>query len=290
MTWVDGFICHNDSECQSYGILWGTLAAVVALSLLLWRASWPEREEVRPSKTMRDASQGEYLTSHLLGGGEPASLAAADEPWASAWASARPSPPAALSWERVSYRVSGVGTPILQPSMGALSPGLWAMIGPSGAGKSSLLAILAGRKATGRVGGVVKLDGEPASREELHAAVGYVTQEDILPGTSTVAEHLHFHARLRLPWLGKAARAAIVRRALPSPRVSTVAPERCILACAPSPARRLPRALADQRGGLRSQGCSRRCSSARERTTGSETSMCAGCRAASGGACRSAAS
>ena len=88
------------------------------------------------------------------------------------------------------------------------------MIGPSGAGKSTLLGVLAGRKARGEVGGCVRLNGRRASPAVRREMVGYVTQDDVLPGTSTVAEHLHFHARLRLPWLSRSAHALLVARTL----------------------------------------------------------------------------
>ncbi|EOD42063.1 hypothetical protein EMIHUDRAFT_95225 [Emiliania huxleyi CCMP1516] len=88
----------------------------------------------------------------------------------------------ALSWSGVAYDVGRKR--ILEPNSHRLCPGLSCLIGPSGAGKSSLLGILAGRKSRGRLRGTVALGG-----------VGYVTQDDVLPGTSTVAEHLHFHAR-----------------------------------------------------------------------------------------------
>ena len=46
------------------------------------------------------------------------------------------------------------------------------------------------------------------------AHIGYVTQEDVLPGTSTVEEHLLFHAAVRTPALGGGARRALVKRVL----------------------------------------------------------------------------
>ena len=55
--------------------------------------------------------------------------------------------PLALSWSALSYTAGD--TPVLRPSSGAVSSGLWCLLGPSGAGKSSLLGVLAGRKARG---------------------------------------------------------------------------------------------------------------------------------------------
>ena len=34
---------------------------------------------------------------------------------------------------------------------------------------------------------------------ELRRVAGYILQDDVLPGTSTVREYMFFHARMRLP-------------------------------------------------------------------------------------------
>ena len=47
--------------------------------------------------------------------------------------------------------------------------------------------------------GEVRLNGWIASPKQLRAISGYVTQEDILPGTSTVWEYFMFNAMLRMP-------------------------------------------------------------------------------------------
>lgn len=83
------------------------------------------------------------------------------------------------------------------------------ILGPSGAGKSSLLDLLAGRKrlGEGRATGSVSLDfgdsggGDGGLRgpDAVRRVGGYVSQEDVLPGTLTCYEHLMFHARLRMP-------------------------------------------------------------------------------------------
>lgn len=93
------------------------------------------------------------------------------------------------------------------------------ILGPSGAGKSSLLDVLAGRKRSGegRTTGSVSVafdghgdgggrQGGVAGAERLaedganaiRRVCGYVSQEDVLPGTLTCYEHLMFHARLRM--------------------------------------------------------------------------------------------
>lgn len=86
------------------------------------------------------------------------------------------------------------------------------ILGPSGAGKSSLLDLLAGRKrlGEGRATGSISLafgdcdsggggGDELRGPESVRRIGGYVSQEDVLPGTLTCYEHLMFHARLRMP-------------------------------------------------------------------------------------------
>lgn len=71
--------------------------------------------------------------------------------------------------------------------------GLWR------AGKTSLLDCLAGRREGSGVRGEVRLNGHCMDGRAMRRASGYVQQEDVLPGTSTVWEYLWFVARLRLP-------------------------------------------------------------------------------------------
>jgi ATP-binding cassette subfamily G (WHITE) protein 2 len=76
---------------------------------------------------------------------------------------------------------------------------LFAILGPSGAGKSTLLDILAGRPSANRVvGGSIRVNGAVADAAAMRSLAGYVPQDDVLPGTSTVWEHLVFHATLRI--------------------------------------------------------------------------------------------
>ncbi|KAL1511432.1 hypothetical protein AB1Y20_006231 [Prymnesium parvum] len=104
-----------------------------------------------------------------------------------------------LRWEQLSYRVAKHA--LLHPCSGAVGPGLWCLLGPSGSGKSTLLAVLCGRKSRGVVRGAVCIHGEPVAPADRRIDVGYVTQDDVLPPTSTVEEHLMFHASLRCHWL-----------------------------------------------------------------------------------------
>ena len=91
--------------------------------------------------------------------------------------------------------------------------GLTAIMGPSGAGKTTLLDAIAGRsKKSVTIEGEVRLNGWLASPKQLRAISGYVMQEDILPGTSTVWEYFMFNAVLRMPT--KAGKAYKRRRVL----------------------------------------------------------------------------
>ena len=120
-------------------------------------------------------------------------------------------PPSALSWRGVGYSVGRKALlPLLWPPDG------WAVRDdrPSGAGKSTLLGVLAGRKRKGEATGEVRLHGYRSSASVRRARVGYVTQDDLLPGTSTVEEHLAFHTLLRCPWLAAPARQTLVDAAL----------------------------------------------------------------------------
>jgi len=112
------------------------------------------------------------------------------------------------SGRRVLRNVTGVAGPV--NSIGnrnnaTLTPheqhaDLFAILGPSGAGKTTLLDILAGRAPrTHTIRGDIRVNGQPIVSSQIRRLSGYVTQDDVLPGTATVYEHLLFHAKLRLP-------------------------------------------------------------------------------------------
>ena len=129
---------------------------------------------------------------------------------------------ARLRWEGLTYGVRRKGA-ILQPCDGELRPGLTCLVGPSGAGKSTLLGLLAGRKSSGSAKGEVFLDGVKADAAARRGRVGYVTQDDVLPGTSTIEEHLLFHAAVRAPGLSAPARRALVDGVLAALQLSAKA-------------------------------------------------------------------
>ena len=102
----------------------------------------------------------------------------------------------------------GTGRVILdQVSLEVAAGGLTGLLGPSGAGKSSLLAVLSGRRTSGESSGLVALDGAVATPAQRRFAASFAPQDDILPPQLTIAEHLRFHARLRLPARWPKARA-----------------------------------------------------------------------------------
>lgn len=65
-------------------------------------------------------------------------------------------------------------------------------------GKSTLVDLLAGRRKSGRSSGTVELVF-PIGESDRKVKIGYVDQNDVLPGTSTVKEALTFAANLKLP-------------------------------------------------------------------------------------------
>ena len=76
----------------------------------------------------------------------------------------------------------------------AVTPGVTGLLGPSGCGKSTLLRAVVGVQRV-RSGGVEVL-GLPAGDRRLRDRVGYVTQAASVYDDLTVAENLHFFARV----------------------------------------------------------------------------------------------
>ncbi|XP_015874836.3 pleiotropic drug resistance protein 3 isoform X1 [Ziziphus jujuba] len=88
---------------------------------------------------------------------------------------------------------------LLSDITGSLRPGiLTALMGVSGAGKTTLLDVLAGRKTTGYIEGVIKVGGYPKVQETFARISGYCEQTDIHSPLITVGESVIFSAWLRL--------------------------------------------------------------------------------------------
>lgn len=108
-----------------------------------------------------------------------------------------------LSFEDITYEVTvakGAVKPLLRGISGVARPGtLTALMGASGAGKTTLLDVLAFRKTTGKVGGKVLLNGEPATAAVFARLAGFAEQEDVHLDYSTVREAVAFSAAMRLP-------------------------------------------------------------------------------------------
>jgi len=86
-----------------------------------------------------------------------------------------------------------------------------AIMGPSGAGKSTLLDILAGRYPSGGV----TTGSVPDVKDLRQGAVAYVTQDEVLSPSETLAETLTFYAELSMDKdLSKAMRGAFIMRIL----------------------------------------------------------------------------
>ena len=74
------------------------------------------------------------------------------------------------------------------------------LMGPSGSGKTTLLNVLAHRDTGGAsVDGDILVNGQKVSIEAFRQLTSYVEQEDVLVGSLTVEETLHFAAQLSLP-------------------------------------------------------------------------------------------
>ncbi|MCB9764197.1 MAG: ABC transporter ATP-binding protein [Alphaproteobacteria bacterium] len=103
-----------------------------------------------------------------------------------------------------SVSVSAGSVQILHGVDVALHPGeMCGIIGPSGAGKSTLIKVLLGLRRPQQ--GEVTLGGRPVRDA---GPVGYVPQDDALHRSLSVQDTLDFAARLRLPALPEADRAA----------------------------------------------------------------------------------
>lgn len=86
---------------------------------------------------------------------------------------------------------------ILRGVTGYVAPGeLVALMGSSGAGKTSLLNILAGNNK--KYSGAVRMNGFRMTRE-LRRQTAFCQQEDVFLGSLTVAEHMYYQARFRMP-------------------------------------------------------------------------------------------
>lgn len=111
-----------------------------------------------------------------------------------------------LSWEDIQYSVTVVdaetGTPyekkILEGVTGSCKQGrLMAMMGVSGAGKTTLLNVIAGRKPN--YSGFISVDGSDIDNKEKEviagykSCVGFIQQEDLFFGASTVGEQIKFN-------------------------------------------------------------------------------------------------
>ena len=245
---ADGFPADTLSLCIM-AITYAALTFVLlkfselgVLQTLLTRLRWRRAQhhaapDIFDLRQQLAAAEEAALTAPLLpnGDGEEAEDAGADggadvEAASAARGAAVDAPPCVLTWadlrcalrparfssqpgRQILDAVSGVAGAAVE---GESRPGLFAILGPSGAGKSTLLDVLAGRKGAGYVvSGAIRLNGVQMSPRALRRASGYVPQDDVLPGTSTVWEYLSFHAELRLPRATpRAARQQRVRRTL----------------------------------------------------------------------------
>ena len=87
---------------------------------------------------------------------------------------------------------------LLHGFSGCFRPGeLVAILGPSGSGKTTFLDLITCRLTESRVGGKLRVNNVPLTREISRMCFGYVGQEDCLHETLTVRETLMYTYRLR---------------------------------------------------------------------------------------------
>lgn len=106
-----------------------------------------------------------------------------------------------FTWRNLKYdiNIKGEKRRLLADVQGYVKPGtLTALMGESGAGKTTLLNVLAQRVDTGVVTGDMLVNGAPLDHS-FQRKTGYVQQQDVHLGTSTVRESLRFSAMLRQP-------------------------------------------------------------------------------------------
>ncbi|XP_065217060.1 protein scarlet-like [Planococcus citri] len=89
---------------------------------------------------------------------------------------------------------------IIHNANGYVKPNsLVGIIGASGSGKSTLMSVLANRQSRNlNVSGDIRLNGQRIPSGLMKKIAGFVYQDDLFVPTLTVAEHLHFAARLKL--------------------------------------------------------------------------------------------
>jgi ABC-type multidrug transport system ATPase subunit/ABC-type multidrug transport system permease subunit len=106
---------------------------------------------------------------------------------------------ATFTWKDLNYfvNVRGHDKQLLRNVSGFAKPGqLVALMGTSGAGKTTLMDVLAQRKDSGRIEGIILIDGAPQGIT-FQRTTGYCEQMDVHEPTATVRESLLFSARLR---------------------------------------------------------------------------------------------
>ncbi|XP_053669213.1 protein scarlet-like [Anopheles marshallii] len=119
---------------------------------------------------------------------------------------------------------AGVQLPILNDISGTLLPGtLVALMGPSGAGKTTLMSALAFRMSDNMTTvGDIRVNGCPIG-PYMYNISGYIYQDELLPESITVQEHLQLMANLKL---GKRV-SAERKRAMIADILSKTGLERC---------------------------------------------------------------
>jgi len=114
-----------------------------------------------------------------------------------------PFEPLTFAFRKIWYTVklpSGDEVDLLKGVDGFFKPyTMTALMGSSGAGKTTLLDVLAGRKNSGTIKGLMTVNGKPKEENSFRRMMAYVEQFDSLLTRDTAREALEFSAALRLP-------------------------------------------------------------------------------------------
>jgi len=108
------------------------------------------------------------------------------------------SPDVALSFKHVSVSVVAPPKLILSNVSGYIKKGgITAVLGASASGKSLLMQALASRVQNLSIGGEILIGGLPVDPTDIHNAVGYVPQDDMLIGELSAREMITNAALLK---------------------------------------------------------------------------------------------
>ena len=186
-TSTSSWCTDNQKECYFflYTIIFGFPVGWVAMTLAVFMYSIQDVRNAERQLTLHDDQAIDLMNRHLElqdQRGEPRrSLLSTSTVNLN---------PTSLSFSQIDYGyikpASKDHRQVLSQVTGSVQGEILAILGPSGSGKTSLIDIIAGRKTLGSFQGEVRMNGVVTTQQERRSRCGYVMQDDVLPGTSTV--------------------------------------------------------------------------------------------------------